>query len=567
MPEMKPLGPDDPEYVGDYRIIGRLGAGGQGSVYLAVDAEGRRVAVKRLHPHLAGNTWARTQFVKEARAAQRVRQFCTARVMAVATDESAPYVVSQFVEGRTLLEALDTDGPYEPLELERLAVSTLNALVAIHAAGIVHCDFKPGNIIVSPHGLRVIDFGIARALETLDPAISRQIGTPAYMAPEQIQMGEVGTHTDLFSWASTMVFAATGMPPFGHGDNGAAVMHRIVTTEPELEGVPQPLRTLVELAFAKDGRERPTASQTLLALLTDTRPHAEQTRADPPNHSPAAPTVTDRPKWRRTIAVSASAILLMVASVGAAVLLTDNERPVVPDRPKTWPLKMGEKVGSSGDGRGSISGPGEKDRYEFDFLHSGALNAVQFVALGTNKNRKPLYQPSLSFTLRDEHGQPVGQPYPNQFSDTTLKIDKPGRYQLEVTGTASVKNYSFLLQETAVHKLIVKASERLGGGHPDPWVGTLDHPGEEHEFTFRTPLLTTRLRFAVHGSCERSKIHWRLASNESGPQDGDFCDLGDQSFPVEAGGDQWTLTLATSSGNVSAVTNYDFSVELAFDLK
>jgi len=180
-------------------------------------------------------------------------------------DGDRPYVVSEYVEGVSLEELVRTQGPRVPGALDRIAVGTVTALAAIHKAGIAHRDFKPSNVLLGPDGPRVIDFGIARALD-ISTAPGMVIGTPAYMSPEQLSGRPVGTAADVFSWALTMAFAATGEPPFGE-DNHTAVMYRIVNSRPRLDGVPQPLRTVLERCLAKEADERPTAAQVLDMLL------------------------------------------------------------------------------------------------------------------------------------------------------------------------------------------------------------------------------------------------------------------------------------------------------------
>ncbi|NVI86391.1 serine/threonine-protein kinase, partial [Actinomadura sp. BRA 177] len=213
MSEPQPLRPWDPQSIGRYHLSGLLGEGGQGSVYLAA-LDGARVAVKLLHPRYAAHDSARGRFMREIQAARLVSDY-TAQVLDAGEHQGVPYVVSEYIPGPSLADRVAADGPCAGGELTRLASGTLAALAAIHAAGIVHCDLKPENILLGPDGPRVVDFGIARALETIAPNASRQIGTPAYMAPEQIDAGLIGPHTDMFAWGATLAFAATGTHTFG----------------------------------------------------------------------------------------------------------------------------------------------------------------------------------------------------------------------------------------------------------------------------------------------------------------------------------------------------------------
>jgi serine/threonine protein kinase len=210
MPEAQPLRPDDPSRLGAYVLDGRLGEGGQGTVFLGTSPAGEQVAVKLLHA--VDDPMARSRFVRELAVAKRVATFCTAQVLDADVAGDRPYIVSEFVAGPTLQESVTREGPRGKGALERLAIGTATALTAIHRAGVVHRDFKPANVLLGSDGPRVIDFGIARALDVTAP-VSQLIGTPSYMAPEQLTDQAVGSAADVFAWGSTMVFAATGRLP------------------------------------------------------------------------------------------------------------------------------------------------------------------------------------------------------------------------------------------------------------------------------------------------------------------------------------------------------------------
>ncbi|MEV5711718.1 protein kinase [Actinoallomurus sp. NPDC052274] len=266
MPEGHPLRPGDPTRLGAYRLVGRLGEGTQGVVYLGRDDAGTHVAIKLLHARTAAHPDARDRFVRELDAAKKVARFCTAQVLDADLAGDQPYIVSEYVEGRSLRAQILTEGPRSGGALERLAISTLTALAAIHKAGIVHRDFNPQNVLLGADGPRVIDFGIARALGTTRSNESNNLGTPAYMAPEQIAGGEIGPPVDMFAWGSTILFAATGRPPFGN-DSVPRVMERIVRGDADLDPLPEPLRSVVAACLAKDSARRPTAQQAQAALL------------------------------------------------------------------------------------------------------------------------------------------------------------------------------------------------------------------------------------------------------------------------------------------------------------
>ncbi|GAA4056724.1 serine/threonine-protein kinase [Nonomuraea soli] len=281
MPETHPLQPGDPTTLGPYRLLGRLGKGAQGIVYKGQGHNGELVAIKLLNTKLDRPGMDGERFMREVAAARRVAQFCTAQVLDANMEGDTPYIVSELVEGVSLQRIVQTDGPRKGGALYRLAVGTVTALAAIHRAGIVHRDLKPSNVLLGPDGPRVIDFGIARALDSAITMTSGVVGTPAYMSPEQISGERVGPPSDMFSWALTMAFAATGRPAFGQ-DSLPAVIYRVMNEEADLSAMPDNLRPLVQACLSKRAEERPTAAEALFALL-------ENQGAD--NH--AAPPVGD----------------------------------------------------------------------------------------------------------------------------------------------------------------------------------------------------------------------------------------------------------------------------------
>ncbi|MEY9215346.1 serine/threonine protein kinase [Thermobifida halotolerans] len=266
MPGPESLQPNDPTSFGEYSVIGRLGRGGQGIVYLARDSEGQKYAVKVLNEQWSQDTDLRKRFEKEVRAAQKVASFCTAAIHEANLDAEPPYVVSEYVEGPDLQEAVAKEGPRKGAALQRLAVSTATALVAIHQAGIVHRDFKPGNVLLGRDGPRVIDFGIARVTDSTATMTNSIVGTPSYMAPEQIAGKNITDKVDVFAWGCVMAFASTGNAPFG-ADSVPAVVHRVVSAPPDISEVPEQLRQIVADCLDKDPDNRPTAKQLLMRLL------------------------------------------------------------------------------------------------------------------------------------------------------------------------------------------------------------------------------------------------------------------------------------------------------------
>ncbi|MFI6597718.1 serine/threonine protein kinase [Nonomuraea sp. NPDC050536] len=266
MPSIAALRENDPAAIGGYELKGRLGEGGQGVVYLGAADRGQQAAIKWLRPHLAGDATAAERFAREAAAAQRVAPFCTAKVLATGVHDGRPYIVSELVDGKSLHRAVAEEGPRAESALHRLAIGTVTALAAIHQAGIVHRDFSPNNVLLGAEGPRVIDFGIAKALDATSTITSMPVGTPAFMAPEQILAHPVGPAADMFAWASTMVYAASGVGPFA-AESVPATIHRVLYTEPDLSSVTGPLRDLVAACLSKDPARRPTAEQVILRLL------------------------------------------------------------------------------------------------------------------------------------------------------------------------------------------------------------------------------------------------------------------------------------------------------------
>ncbi|MBO2448364.1 serine/threonine protein kinase [Actinomadura barringtoniae] len=257
----------DPERLGTYALIGRVGEGGQGTVFLGTGEDGRRVAIKLLHSELTSDDKARARFLRELDVAKRVAPFCTAQVIDADADGDRPYIVSEYVPGPSLHQLVGEQGPLRGAALERLAVGTATALSAIHQAEIIHRDFKPHNVLIGNDGPRVIDFGVARAISGSTTLTSKVIGTPSYMAPEQIQGEEIGTAADVFCWAATLVYAATGSSPFGQ-DSIPAVINRILNQQPKLgDDLDGPLRELVLDCLSKDPAARPKARQVLMRLL------------------------------------------------------------------------------------------------------------------------------------------------------------------------------------------------------------------------------------------------------------------------------------------------------------
>jgi eukaryotic-like serine/threonine-protein kinase len=270
---LRELRPQDPRLIGPYRLVGQLGDGGMGRVYLGRSAGGRPVAVKVIRSDLAADPDFRARFRREVSAARRVNGLFTAMVVDADVDAPEPWLATAYVAGPSLAEAVRERGPLPVNSVLALAAGLAESLAAIHAAGVVHRDLKPSNVLLGPDGPCVIDFGISRAVEqTSLTRVGFVIGSPGFMSPEQAEGHEVGPASDIFSLGAVLAFAAIADSPFGSGST-AALVYRIVYAAPNLGGVPDEIRPLLERCLAKDPAQRPTASE-LLAEVEAAEPEA-----------------------------------------------------------------------------------------------------------------------------------------------------------------------------------------------------------------------------------------------------------------------------------------------------
>jgi serine/threonine protein kinase len=296
-----------PERLGPYRLVRRLGEGGMGVVYLATDASGTQVALKALHPGLAQESNARRRMSREVETMRRVRSRYVAEVLDADLDGDPPYIVTRYVAGLSLDEVVGSAGPLTGPALARLAYGLAEALSAVHAAGVVHRDLKPGNVMIADGEPVVIDFGIAQLPETTRLTLTGMfMGTPGYLAPEVIEGKESGPASDVHSWAATVAFAATGRPPYGTGPF-ETIFYRIVHGAPNLDTLPAPLQPIIVDALSRDPARRPSASDigprvAALdpALLIPSPPAAAARLASGSAYELAGPlpTVGDGQEWR-----------------------------------------------------------------------------------------------------------------------------------------------------------------------------------------------------------------------------------------------------------------------------
>jgi outer membrane protein assembly factor BamB len=260
---MQPLDAGDPRAVGEFRLRARLGAGGMGRVYLGYSPAGRAVAVKVCHPEFAADPAFVARFAREVAAARAVNGLYTAQVIDAGPDDFPPWLATSYVPGPALQDAVAGHGPLPAPAVWRLAAGLAEALQAVHARGLVHRDLKPSNVLLATDGPRVIDFGIAHALDgTSLTTVGYVLGTPAYMSPEQASGQPATPASDVFAFGSVLCFAATADSPFGDGEP-PAVLYRIVHAQPALAAVHGKLRDLVAGCLAKDPADRPTLAQVL----------------------------------------------------------------------------------------------------------------------------------------------------------------------------------------------------------------------------------------------------------------------------------------------------------------
>ncbi|MEW2288319.1 protein kinase [Streptomyces sp. NPDC047841] len=328
---MQPARPGDPSRVGPYRIIGRLGSGGMGTVHAGLTADGLRVAVKVIHPAQAEDPEFRARFRREVQMSARVQGPCLVPLLAADPEADAPWLATAYAPGPTLNQYLAGHGPLTGGTLYAFATGTAQALAAVHEAGVVHRDVKPQNIILTPAGPRVLDFGIARAADgTSVTRTGVMTGTPGWISPEYYRTGAAGPEGDMFAWGALVAYAATGRLPFGTGAPDV-VAFRVMSGDPDLDGVPEELREVVESALSKEPADRISAASAAQECSRLLASQATQVLAGDDGPAPTRagelvtavweiPTVDD-PAWhapsppsrRRTV----TTVLVAAAVIGA----------------------------------------------------------------------------------------------------------------------------------------------------------------------------------------------------------------------------------------------------------
>src|SRR5271170_4636160 len=376
---MEQLKPGDPSRVGNYRLIGRLGEGGMGQVFLGLSPGGRQVAVKISHPGYASGKQFRERFAREIEAARRVGGFHTASVVDADPGADPPWMVTAFIQGPSLQQAVAEGGPFSLERVCRLGAGLAEGLAAIHACGLVHRDLKPSNVILADDGPRIIDFGIARAAEASPMTTAGMVvGTYSYMSPEQLRGEVAGPASDVFALGCTLAFAATARVTSGD-DSIVTVVYRITTEPPDLTGVTEEhgFRQLVSECLAKNAADRPGLA-SILDRLAETGSAAEGYPAEMPELAPpvaaapavaAAAPVAAAPPVAAPPPVAAAAPVAAPASLGPTrTMRTDptspgqasDQQPTGPDRtrrdqPPAWEIGPPAEPGGPPPGSGRSS--------------------------------------------------------------------------------------------------------------------------------------------------------------------------------------------------------------------
>ncbi len=431
---VEPLRRWDPEQIGGYVLVGRLGAGAMGRVYLGRSAAGRLVAVKTIKIELADEPDFRTRFAQEVAAARRVSGAFTAAVVAADSEADMPWLATAYVPAPSLAGLVRTCGPLPVPAVRWLAAGCAEALESIHGAGLVHRDLKPSNVLVSPDGPRVIDFGVARAAERIQLTVTRgAVGTPAYMAPEQARDTRQATMaSDIFSLGATMLFAATGHAPY-QGETVMDVLVRLATEPPDLSGLDPDLTDIVVACLERDPRKRPTSASVVAHLAPGIGMAADGRELGPSSLPASALTLIGQ--YRRDPRPSASAEISDQdgedVTFGSQPALTGAQP--APPRGRAWPRRGGPDRGHGAGAAArpdTTAGPGRRVRSRGPLVLAAAVTAAVLIAGGAAAgvsfaDRQPV--PTAAGRPPPLGGPPPGLPPPFARSAAALSAKDGGK--------------------------------------------------------------------------------------------------------------------------------------------
>lgn len=360
---LMPLLARDPQQLGGFRLLGRLGSGGMGTAFLAQGPKGW-VVVKEAHAGAAGDAQARARFRREVDAMVRAQGPWMARLIEADVDAEVPWVAMEFVPGQTLAQVVDQQGPLSGTRLNDVAMDLARGLVHLHGHAVLHRDLKPGNVMLSPDGARMIDLGVAEVGDaTALTSTGSAVGSTGWMSPEQVRGDQLGPASDVHAWALCVLFAATGVAPFAQ-DNSLAMMYSVIERMPSVpDTIDEPLRSLIVQALAKEPRQRPTAEEIVGVLQGGVR-HSESIPATAPTAPvlpttplPPVPPATGRPMsggGRRAVAFAVGGLVLVVAvalAIGAVFPRSGEEAPsdgvAAPASPSTDPGGAGASPDTS----------------------------------------------------------------------------------------------------------------------------------------------------------------------------------------------------------------------------
>ncbi|MET9616491.1 serine/threonine-protein kinase [Kitasatospora indigofera] len=400
----QPLSADDPREVGGYRVFARLGAGGMGRVYLSYTRGGRPVAIKVVRPELAEDPEFRHRFAREVASARRIHGLYTAQVVDSGVDAAQPWLATAYVAGPSLHQVVDRFGALPERTVLLIVAGIAEALQAIHATGVVHRDLKPANVLIAADGPRVIDFGIARAADSsVLTSTGLRIGSPGFMAPEQVLGEAAGPATDVFALGALAVYVSTGTPPFGGGPE-SATLYRAVHEDPDFARVPAGLRPLLRQCLAKDPGQRPGTLQVIEAARSHPAVGGHLRFADDWLPHPVSSEIRRRADLPRAPAgPSAAAAAAAGAGTSGPATTRDPSRDATADAPTALvPARPPVTAATAAPAPAPGGEPGQdRDRHRGSRRRRTAVTATAALLVGAAGAAAVLLSPLLGDDLAD----------------------------------------------------------------------------------------------------------------------------------------------------------------------